>query len=71
MPLLRSGRRRRISIARFIVYLFGFALSLVFTQPRWQSWTISPELARAESVLWVTAHRKSHSSGVQAYYRNI
>ncbi|GAA5881124.1 hypothetical protein JCM16303_004804 [Sporobolomyces ruberrimus] len=61
MPGPSFRRRGRISLTRAFLLLLGCALSLVFTQPRWQQWTVDPTLARAQSVLWVTAHPDDES----------
>ncbi|GAA5960617.1 hypothetical protein JCM3765_005878 [Sporobolomyces pararoseus] len=61
MPLAGLSRRRNRPFARFALLLISLSLFLVSTQPRWQSWTIAPELANAQSVLWITAHPDDES----------
>jgi len=61
MPSLRSLRRRRSIVSRFLLLLLALSLFLISTQPRWQPLTISSDLDNATSVLWVIAHRMSRS----------
>ncbi|GAA5997692.1 hypothetical protein JCM5350_003987 [Sporobolomyces pararoseus] len=61
MPISPLSRRIRRKFARFALVLLSLSLLLVSTQPHWQSWTIAPDLAKAESVLWITAHPDDES----------
>ncbi|GAA5848925.1 hypothetical protein JCM5353_000168 [Sporobolomyces roseus] len=61
MPSLRSIRRRRATISRFLLFVLALSFLLISTQSRWESQTISTDLKNATSVLWVIAHPDDES----------
>ncbi|GAA5845118.1 hypothetical protein JCM3766R1_004442 [Sporobolomyces carnicolor] len=57
----RTSIRRARSWIRSVAFSLALAWLLVSSQPLWQPYTIDPNLARAKSVLWITAHPDDES----------